>query len=246
MLTFVNCWEVKWATFVQDIFTFAKLLALIIIIGTGFVQLGRGKKGFNKNFEQRISIYELLSGKVEYFTWEGTEQDNTKIALSFYSGLFAYNGWNYLNFVIEELQDPVKNLPRAIAISCILVTVVYVLTNVAFYTTLSVPEVLGSEAVAVTFAERMYGPMAFMIPIFVALSTFGGVNGILLTSSRYGKLFLYQITLLEIASHMQTLLRRRLRGPDARDPVHDPGQQDDARARRSRRGKSLAFQSGAL
>ena len=46
-------------------------------------------------------------------------------------------------------QDPVKNLPRAIAISCVLVTVVYVLTNVAFYTTLSVPEVLGSEAVAV-------------------------------------------------------------------------------------------------
>ena len=35
-----------------------------------------------------------------------------------------------------------------------------------------------------TFAEVMYGPMAFMIPIFVAMSTFGGVNGILLTSSR--------------------------------------------------------------
>ena len=50
---------------------------------------------------------------------------------------------------MQHLQDPVKNLPRAIAISCILVTVVYVLTNVAFYTTLSVPEVLGSEAVAV-------------------------------------------------------------------------------------------------
>ena len=99
------------------------------IIIAGFVQLGRGK--------------------VEYFTWDNTETDVTKIALSFYSGLFAYNGWNYLNFVIEELQDPVKNLPRAIAISCTLVTVVYVLTNVAFYTTLSVPEVLGSEAVAV-------------------------------------------------------------------------------------------------
>merc|ERR1711893_396725 len=96
----------------------------------------------------------------------------------------GYNGWNYLNFVIEELQDPVKNLPRAIAISCTLVTVVYVLTNVAFYTTLSVPEVLGSEAVAVTFAERMFGYFAFLIPIFVAMSTFGGVNGILLTSSR--------------------------------------------------------------
>jgi solute carrier family 7 L-type amino acid transporter-like protein len=164
VLTFINCWEVKWATTVQDVFTYAKLAALFLIIATGFVQLGRGK--------------------VEYFNFDDTETDITKIALSFYSGLFAYNGWNYLNFVIEELQDPVKNLPRAIAISCTLVTVVYVLTNVAFYTTLSVPEVLGSEAVAVSFATKMYGNFAFIVPIFVALSTFGGVNGILLTSSR--------------------------------------------------------------
>ena len=62
----MNCYEVKWATFIQDIFTYAKLLALFIIIGTGIVQLGRGK--------------------TENFTWEDTETDITKIALSFYSG----------------------------------------------------------------------------------------------------------------------------------------------------------------
>lgn len=71
---------------------------------------------------------------------------------------------NYLNFIIEELKDPVKNLPRAIAISCTLVTVVYVLTNVAFYTILSPDEVLGSSAVAVTFAERAFGMFAWTIP----------------------------------------------------------------------------------
>lgn len=164
VLTFVNCWNVKWATRVQDIFTGAKLFALAVIIITGFVQ--------------------LCLGHTEYFSFENTESDVTKIALSFYSGLFAYNGWNYLNFVIEELKDPVQNLPKAIYISISLVTVVYVLANVAFYTTLSPAEVLGSEAVAVTFAERLYQPVDFLVPIFVALSTFGSVNGILFTSSR--------------------------------------------------------------
>lgn len=102
-----------------------------------------------------------------------------------------------------------KNLPRAIAISCTLVTIVYVLVNISFYTILSPDEVLGSSAVAVTFAERAFGMFAWTIPgtcwtanfiqfhaisnhfifnwfiaVFVALSTFGAVNGILLTSSR--------------------------------------------------------------
>lgn len=164
VLTFVNCWNVKWATRVQDVFTGAKLLALAGIIITGFVQLCRGQ--------------------TQYFTFANTEPDISEIALSFYSGLFAYNGWNYLNFVIEELKDPVRNLPRAIYISITLVTVSYVLANVAFFTTLSPAEVLGSEAVAVTFADHLYGKAAFLIPIFVALSTFGTVNGILFTSAR--------------------------------------------------------------
>ncbi|KAK2163816.1 hypothetical protein LSH36_74g14068 [Paralvinella palmiformis] len=127
-----------------------------------------------------------ISGRYENFLdpFEGTKYGVGNIAIGFYQGLFAYNGWNYLNVVIEELQEPKKNLPRAIIISCVLVTIVYILTNVAYFTTVPPVEMLQSSAVAVTFAQKLYGVMWWIMPVFVALSTFGGVNGILFTSAR--------------------------------------------------------------
>lgn len=166
LLTFVNCADVTWATRVQDIFTYAKVLALVLIIITGFVQLGRGEY---EHFENAFA---------------DSETDIGKISLAFYSGLFAYNGWNYLNFVIEELKDPYRNLPKAIFFSIVLVTCIYTFTNIAYFTTVSPSEVLGGAAVAVMFSKRLYGVMWWIMPIFVSLSTFGGVNGILFTTAR--------------------------------------------------------------
>lgn len=67
-----------------------------------------------------------------------------------------------------------------------MVTIVYTLTNVAFYAGVSPDELLESKAVAVTFANRFYGVMSWIMPILVGFSCFGTVNGVMLTSSRYG------------------------------------------------------------
>lgn len=128
-------------------FTYGKLVAIATIVITGFVQLGQGN--------------------VQHFTFENTETDFAKIALSFYSALFAYNGWNYLNFVIEELKDPHRNLPKAIFISCILVTVCYTFTIIAYHSALSPGEVLSSEAVAVVSRPKKFDNFGCFLSKFV-------------------------------------------------------------------------------
>lgn len=108
VLTFINCWDVGWATKVQDTFTYAKLVALFIIIITGVYQLTQGacvrvperqapsRAPSNQN-KFILNIFVLfffdILGHTEHFTFEGSKHEVTNIALSFYSGLFAYNGW---------------------------------------------------------------------------------------------------------------------------------------------------------
>ncbi|CAD5222566.1 unnamed protein product [Bursaphelenchus xylophilus] len=169
LLTFINCISIRLATLVQDTFTIAKVFALILIIFTGLYFLVFGGAEYHESFEN---------------IWANSSADPGKIALAFYSGLFAFQGWNYLNFIVEELQNPKRNLPLAIIISCVSVTVIYFLVNVSFYTLISPEDMLTSPAIAVDFAKKAYKSFYVIMPIFVACSTLGSANGVIFTSSR--------------------------------------------------------------
>lgn len=166
ILTAINCWSVKWATRIQDIFTYAKLLCIVMITIIGFVELGKGKTEHFKD------------------SFKGSTTNIGKIGMAFYLGLWAYDGWNNLNYCTEEMKRPEKDMPRAIGIGISLTTVCYLMVNVAYITVLGKSGILKSDAVAVSVGDLYLGPVSWIVPVFVACSTFGAVNGLLFTSGR--------------------------------------------------------------
>ncbi|ODN02262.1 Large neutral amino acids transporter small subunit 1, partial [Orchesella cincta] len=182
LLTAVNCWSVKVTMKIQDLFTVAKLLALGAIIVAGLICLIWGLVSDNSPTDLSKNAFTIP------FDRKGEPYSYASLSLAAYNGLFAYAGWNYLNMVTNELIDPYKNLPRAIWIGLPLVTIIYVLANIAYFIVLSPHEIINSNAVAVDFGaytfDKIWEWFRPLIPISVALSCFGGVNGTLFTSSR--------------------------------------------------------------
>ncbi|XP_071445737.1 b(0,+)-type amino acid transporter 1-like isoform X2 [Hetaerina americana] len=155
LMTYINIVSVKLYVKVQNIFTICKLLVCFVVIIGG--------------------LYELCMGNIQHLSkgFEGTTTSPGDYALAFYSGLWAYDGWSTVTVVTEEIKNPEVNIPRSIAIGVPLVTLVYCLMNLAYMTVLSIPEMITAPAVAVVFGEKLLGVMTFIIPLGVALSTFG-------------------------------------------------------------------------
>jgi len=105
--------------------------------------------------------------------------------LALVSALWAFDGWADLSFVAGEVQDPRRTLPRALILGTVAVIVVYLLANVAYLAVLPIEEIRTSKLVAADVAERLVGrPGVAFVAATVMLSTFGTLNGTLLTAPR--------------------------------------------------------------
>jgi len=99
--------------------------------------------------------------------------------------LFAYDGWTDVTYVGGEVANPTRNLPIAIVWGTVLVIVIYVITNLAYYRVLSADDVARYPAVGSETIGRLLGEWGRQaLAVLVAISTFGTVNGAVLTGPR--------------------------------------------------------------
>ncbi|KAJ8918679.1 hypothetical protein NQ315_014999 [Exocentrus adspersus] len=153
-ITYINTASVKLYVLIQNIFSCFKVIACLIVVGGG--------------------IYEIAIGNSENLQggFQGTTSSPKDIALAFYSGLWAFEGWSMVTSITEEIKRPEVNILRSIIIAVPLVTILYVFMNISYMTLLTKDEMINSSAVAVDFGQLVLGKFAIIIPLSVAFSTF--------------------------------------------------------------------------
>ncbi|KAF7797669.1 hypothetical protein EIP86_008869 [Pleurotus ostreatoroseus] len=119
--------------------------------------------------------------------WEGSASGGANAFVTgMYNVIWSFIGYSNANYALSEVRNPVRTLKRAAPLAMLLVTLVYMLVNVAYYAVVSTEEILGSgRIVAALFFGKVWGVGAErVLSAIVALSTLGNVLAVLFTHGR--------------------------------------------------------------
>ncbi|KAI9831985.1 MAG: hypothetical protein M1826_002714 [Phylliscum demangeonii] len=171
----VNCLSTKLATRTGDVFMFFKFVALLGVTVTGVVVAATGfswKGPANEEWKKR--------------GWfDNTSTDPSSWAVALYAGLWAFDGWDNVNYVVGEFHHPKRDLPRVIHTAMPVVILSYLLANVAYIFVLPFETIKKSNTVAVQFGSKVLGPVgSLLLALVVSASCFGALNATTFTSGR--------------------------------------------------------------
>ena len=133
-----------------------------------------------------LIVSALLAGSVgNAFLSGGPPVGPGSIGLALVSILWAYDGFADVSYAAGEVKQPQKTLPRAIILGTLTIVVVYVLTNLAYLSVIPVGQMARSPLVAADTMSAVVGARgATLVSLFVAVSAFGALNGLMLASPR--------------------------------------------------------------
>ncbi len=200
LLTYSNAQGVQNGKMIQFVFTFAKLFALGALIVLG-IYLGLKTDVFTLNFtdawKATRTVVSSSGDKVFQIPLTGWALVGA-LGATIINSLFSADAWNNVTFIAGEIQDPKKNIPKSLFFGTLIVTVIYILANIAYLALLPVngsPDGLNpidqgmlfasNDRVGASAAYVIFGDAGILLMAgLIMVSTFGCNNGLVLAGSR--------------------------------------------------------------
>ena len=181
LLTAINCLTVAFGGKVQSLLTVLKLAGIAFIIGGVF-------------FASKTANWaHLISPQGSAPVSGGSMALASAFGVAMLAALWGYDGWNNMPMAAGEVQNPGRNIPRALIVGMIVVMAIYCLLNLAYFYALPFYEVLNSNSTAYRDALPVSAKAAgtflggfggrFVSVIFV-VSALGALNGSILSNAR--------------------------------------------------------------
>jgi len=198
ILTYANTRGVKEGKIIQNIFSTTKLGAIALLIILGFI-LGANADVISQNFSNMFAATSTAKIGDEWVTTAiGGFTIILALGVTQVGTLFSSDAWNGLTFAGDEVVEPKKTIPRGLAIGTMLVTVLYLLMNVAYLCILPLKgdpngadvfsrgiQFASEDRVAAAAANLIGGQgFSIVVAMLIMVSTFGCNNGLILSGSR--------------------------------------------------------------
>lgn len=176
LLTAINCLTVMVGGKVQSVLTVLKIAGIAIVIGGVF-------------FAAPSATWTHLATPANTPQWSGFALFGTAML----AALWPYDGWNNMPMAAGEVQNPGRNIPRALILGMLIVMAIYCLMNLSYFYALPFAEVLTSNStqyrdalpVAAKAAQSFMGDYGSrFLSIAFAISAFGALNGSILSNAR--------------------------------------------------------------
>lgn len=164
--------RVRWGLWLQNFLGIFKLLVLVFIIITGFVALGGHMKVEKpRNFDNAFA---------------GTTASASSFCLSLYNVIWSYIGFSNVNYALSEVKNPKRTVRIAGPLAIGIVTVLYMLANIAYFAAATKEEITESGTLVASLLFRnVYGHRAGRaLDVFVALSAIGNVLSVIFSQGR--------------------------------------------------------------
>lgn len=197
LITFINTRGIEYGKLVQGIFTSTKLLALAVLVIVGLYIAFNGHF-IAANFHNMWQASTVTSaGEVIRNPLSGIALLAT-LGVAMVSPLFSSDAWNNVTFISAEIKKPGRNIPLALLIGTLMVSVLYILTNITYFCILPLHGSPGGtnvinqgiafakdDRVATAVVSVMLGSgAAYVMAALIMISTFGCNNGIVLSGAR--------------------------------------------------------------